>query len=43
VSADQTAPAIGTVTAASPVRRETAVDGVPLDRFAFTLSGTGTP
>ena len=37
------APAIGTVTAASPVRRETAVDGVPLDRFAFTLSGTGTP
>jgi hypothetical protein len=30
-------PAIGAVSAASPVRRETAVDGVPLDRFAFTM------
>jgi hypothetical protein len=37
------ASAAGTLTATSPVRRETAVDGVPLDRFAFTLSGAGKP
>jgi hypothetical protein len=37
------ASAVGTLTATSPVRRETAVDGVPLDRFSFTLSGAGKP
>jgi hypothetical protein len=37
------APALGTVASATPIRRETAVDGVPLDRFTFTLHGPGRP